>query len=278
MVVHPVAGVSIDLDKETKFNCGILHTNREIYRNWRSSFLFNNPLVLIMATSEIRTTFAHFDKLRKFLRKTFKYGYGAHTSMETIVSKHHENQPTGMNYILNFELQSPTTLRDLRINILPLVMETSTAPRNQTTTIQIWTPTPSGSSSITATHTINLHTLRVNVVRAIMDCVFIGPMFGSTRIPDIWTNGFGDVVETTARSDDNTGDAWKPASRVVRHKMTCYSILNLHPIDRHYRACETEPTCVYYDDEQFFLFRGEAKEVLPFLLKTIDGDPYYFKE
>jgi hypothetical protein len=32
MVVHPLEGVRIDLDKETKFNCGMIHVNRDIYR------------------------------------------------------------------------------------------------------------------------------------------------------------------------------------------------------------------------------------------------------
>ncbi|KAI4920876.1 hypothetical protein J4E85_008991 [Alternaria conjuncta] len=280
MVVTPVEGISIDLDKETKFNCGLLHTNQEIYQRWRSSFLYQNNFVLTTTTttSDTRTTFDNFDKLRQFLRKTYKFiGYGGHESTTTIGTGGHSRRGTGVIYILKFDLNRPATLSDIRIKILPFVMETSTTSPSQEVTIQIWAPTPGGSSAMTASHTITLRKLRLDVVKAILDYAFAGPYDCNPYLPDFWINGFGEVVETLDRSGEDTGSAWKPASELVFSPIY-HSVVNLHPIDRNYRGCEVNPRCDFYETKQFFPFRGKTEEVLPYLMSTMEPYPWFFKK
>ncbi|KAI4610445.1 hypothetical protein J4E80_008209 [Alternaria sp. BMP 0032] len=280
-IINPVDGIAIDLDKETKFNCGLLHTNQEIFETWRSHFLFHNRFTLTMATSDLRTTFQNFDNLRRFLRKTFKPGYSREPmtdeSMRTIATSGRD-RPTGVDYILRFDLDSPATPSDIRINILPFVMETSTTPPHHEVTIQIWTPTPDGSSAMAATNTMNLTRLRLNVIKAILDCAFAGQS-NRSYLPNFWTNGFGDIVETVHDSHDDTGGAWEPASEITPGPglYRPVSVRTLHPIDRNYRECETHLECEYYDDTQFFPFRADKKEILVYLMKNIEDYPKYFK-
>ncbi|KAI4923741.1 uncharacterized protein J4E92_007715 [Alternaria infectoria] len=278
-IINPDDGIAIDLDKETKFNCGLLHTNKEIFETWRSHFLFHNRFTLTMATSDLRTTFQNFDKLRRFLRKTFKSGYSREPmtdeSMRTIATSGRD-RPVGVDYVLRFNLSTPATLSDIRINILPFVMETSTTPPHHEVTIQIWTPTPDGSTAMTATHTMNLTRLRLNVIKAILDCAFTG-ISNKSYLPNFWTNGFGDIVETVHDSVDDTGGAWEPASEIALGLTVYHFVRTLHPIDRDYRGCVADPTCEYYDDTQFFPFRADKKEIMVYLMKTMASYPDYFK-
>ena len=285
-IINPVDSIAINLDEETKFNCGLLHTNQEIFETWRSHFLFHNRFTLTMSTSEIRTTFQNFDKLRRFLRKTFKSNYSREPvtqpsrtdeSMRTVAtSSEFYSSPTGVDYILRFNLSSPATLSDIRINILPFVMETSTTPPHHEVTIQIWTPGPDGSSAMTATHTMTLTKLRLNVIKAILDCAFTG-ISNKSYLPDFWANGFGDIVETVYDSVDDTGGAWDPASEIGPGIYHPVAVRTLHPIDRKYRECEADLRCEYYDDTQFFPFRADKKETLLYLMKSIEDYPDYFK-
>ena len=279
MFITPVEGISIDVNEETKFNCGLLHTNQEIYQRWRYSFLFHNNFVFTTTTSDTHTTFDNFDKLRQFLRKTYKStGHSGNESTATIGTGGYSRRRTGVKYILKFDLKSPATLSDIRIKILPFVMETSTTPPSQEVTIQIWAPIPDNSSAMTASHTIPLRKLRLNVVKAIMDYAFTEPRDYPPYLLDFWTNGFGEVVETLNGSGQDTGSAWKPASEIVFGPTTIYhSVVNLHPIDRNHRGCETNPRCDFYDNRQFFPFRGEPEQVLPYLMKTLEPCPQYFK-
>ncbi|KAI4916102.1 hypothetical protein J4E90_004548 [Alternaria incomplexa] len=278
-IINSVDSIAIDLDKETKFNCGLLHTNQEILETWRSHFLFHNHFILTVATSDVRTTFQNFDNLRRFLRKSFKSGYSrdpmTDESMRTIATSGRD-RPTGLDYILRFDLSSPATLSDIRINILPFVMATSTTPTHHEVTIQIWTPTPDGSSAMTAAHSMPLTRLRLNVIKAILDCAFTG-ISNKSYLPDFWTNGFGEIVETVHDSVDDTGGAWGPASEIALGIYHPVVVRTLHPIDRNYRECEADLGCEYYDDTQFFPFRADEKETLVYLMKSIDDYPKYFK-
>ncbi|KAI4706644.1 hypothetical protein J4E89_008711 [Alternaria sp. Ai002NY15] len=278
-IINPVDSIAINIDEETKFNCGLLYTNQEIFETWRSHFLFHNRFTLTMATSDLRTSFQHFDNLRKFLRKTFKPSYSREPmtdeSMRTIAASGRD-RPTGVDYILRFNLKSLATLSDIRINILPFVMETSTTPPHHEVTIQIWTPTPDGSLAMTATNTMTLTRLRLNVIKAILDCAFTG-ISNKSYLPNFWTNGFGEIVETAHDSVDDKGGAWDPASAIGPGIYHPVSVRTLHPIDRNYRECEADLGCEYYDDTQFFPFRADEKEVLVYLMKSIEYYPNYFK-
>jgi hypothetical protein len=126
-VVHPIEGFVIDLDKDTKFNCGVIHVNKDIYHAWRDSFLFgHSSFELVLTTNCVHTDFGGFKKLRRVLRKTFdssRYPPDDSSHLRTLtISAFRRNT---VNYTLKFEVQGPVSLGDVRINILPFVMETA---------------------------------------------------------------------------------------------------------------------------------------------------------
>jgi hypothetical protein len=51
LVVSLVEGTHVNLDKDTKFSCGLIHVNRDIYHGWRDQFLYQNNFVLSMITN-----------------------------------------------------------------------------------------------------------------------------------------------------------------------------------------------------------------------------------
>ncbi|KAI4647371.1 uncharacterized protein J4E79_010229 [Alternaria viburni] len=299
MVVHPIEGTPIDLDHYTKFKCGLVHINRHFYRTWRDKFLFDNKFVLTMSTKHIQTTFDDFNNLRTFLRKTYMpkshYSNGdPDTITARIVNQDKVHRQPGPSYVLRFELDSAISLADVRINALPLVMETSTTQASNTVTFQIWTtPGTDGPATMTASHTMTLHQLRLKIVLAIMRHVYSIPLYNRDELPDFWINGFGDVVPTppppppptttTTTTTTNTRvpcdptGSWHPASSLIYNAdwdEDNYSISELHPIDYVYRnnGWGFHPQCVYPDSIhwQLFPFCKRTKEVLPYLVRCLD--------
>ena len=131
MVIQPIEGTPIDLDIDTKFRCGLDHVNRHFYHTWRDKFIFENKFVLTMTTKQVQTTFDDFKYLRTFLRKTYvrisSYSCGRpDTVTARIVTRDKDRRRPGPSYILRFETNGAVSLADVRINVLPLVMETST--------------------------------------------------------------------------------------------------------------------------------------------------------
>ena len=290
MAVHPTEGTGIDLDNDTKFRCGLVHVNRHFYDTWRDKFIFDNNFVLTMTTRQVQTTFDDFKHLRTFLRKTYvpisSYSTGRpDTVTARIVARDEDRGQPGPSYILRFETDSAVSLADVRINVLPLVMETSTTQAKSTVTIQIWMKHDTeGTSTMTSSHTVTLHKLRLNIVVALMSHVYSDPRYLHPwdELPDFWINGFGDVVQTTTVPDlscDDTG-AWQPASSLVYNEEAGededeYHIANLHPIDYVYRSKGdgVHSDCRYPYDVHYYLFpfRRMTKEVLQYLMGCLDG-------
>ncbi|KAI4916101.1 hypothetical protein J4E90_004547 [Alternaria incomplexa] len=286
MVVHPTECTPIDLNHDKKFKCGLVHVNRRLYRTWRDKFFFENKFVLTMTTRQMRTTFNDFNHLRTFLRKTYmpKSTYSAgepDTITARIVTRDEAHRQPGPSYVLRFELDGAVSLADVRINALPLVMETSTTQASNTVTIQICTtPGTEGPATMTASHTMTLHQLRLKIVLAIMHHVYSIPTFhlhSRDELPDLWINGFGEVVQVE-NVDEALGGAWEPASELVPIGNTegGFVVWRLHPIDIHYRSDKIlSERAVLDDDAQFFPFRRKVSEILPYLVKIVDrAGPY----
>ncbi|KAI4640461.1 hypothetical protein J4E93_008667 [Alternaria ventricosa] len=242
MVVHPVEGTSIDLDHDTKFRCGLVHVNRHFYDTWRDRFIFGNKFILTMTTRQMHTTFDDFDNLRTFLRKTYQcissYSPGKpDTITAQIVTPDKTHQQPGPSYILRFETDSAVSLADVRINVLPFIMETSTTQATNTVMFQIWTrPSTDAPSTLITSHTMTIHKLRLNIVLAIMTHVYSDPrnLHSDNELPDFYINGFGEVVQTTAPTADycSASGPWEPASSFVDdEEQENYRDLTVHPID-----------------------------------------------
>jgi hypothetical protein len=133
--VSPVEGAHVNLDKDTKFSCGLIHVNRNIHHGWRDQLLYQNNFVLSMITNQARTTFGNFDVLQCFLRKTFDPLLTSCVGENTIAGGNSRYNKQGPDYMLKFELDSAVPLSDLRINALPVVTGTAATKANQKITI-----------------------------------------------------------------------------------------------------------------------------------------------
>lgn len=270
MVVHPAEGFRIDLDKDTKFDCGLIRVSHATHGSWRNQFLFDrNNFELILTTNRKRTDFDEFKKLRKFLRKTFDPISDYDRSVKTLVAG--DGSGIGcdnrMKYTLKFEVEDAVSLNDIRINALPLVMETSTSHKDTNLTVQVWTKDANGSTTMTASHTLALRELRLNIVTVLMKSYYLEK---KQLTPDCWINGLGQVVEVED-VDNADGEAWVAASDLNPSSQSGLShVRNLHLIDSAYRKGACHPECVI-EDVLFFPFRREAKEIIAYLTKSIDG-------
>jgi hypothetical protein len=170
-----------------------------------------------------------------------------------------------VNYTLKFEVQGPVSLGDVRINILPFVMETamSDSSNGNELTIQVQSTGCNGPSTMTASHTMGLQELRINILTALMKSFYLEKEM--EIVPDCWINGFGQVVQVVQVEDahDIAGEAWEFASHLVENDCkidhgcwetrNCFDVLELHPLDRHYRHGDIHPGCSI-NGKQFFPF------------------------
>jgi hypothetical protein len=268
LVVSPVEGTHVNLDKDTKVSCGLIHVNRHLYHGCRDQFLYQNKFVLSMTTNQARTTLDNFEVLQGFLRKTFDPLSTSFVGENTIAGGNSRYKELGPDYMLKFELESAVPLSDIRINALPFVMETAATKADQKITIQTWVRGSQVSLLMVSSHTLTLLELRINVVTAMMSHVFLNQ---NTQLPDFWVNGLGQVVDITEPSEDS-GGAWDMASDVVTDSAGFVHILNLHPIDFNYRReYKSHPDCNHWSDEIFFPFHRNAQEILTFLMRGLDN-------
>ncbi|KAI4640460.1 hypothetical protein J4E93_008666 [Alternaria ventricosa] len=271
MVVHPRESHRIDLGTHTKIDCGLINVNWEVHRSWRDQLLFHNSFELVLTTDRARTDFDQFNHLRRLLRKTF-HTDGFDIPTRTVLAG--PGVDNELKYILKFELQGAISLSDIRISILPLVMETSTASGEDGVTIQVWVTDTEGHSTLATSHTLTLQELRLNVIAVMMKTYYLE---SKALAPDIWINGFGEVVQVN-NVDEPVGGAWEPASELVPIGNTegGFVVWRLHPVDIHYRSDDIlSQKAVLYDVAQFFPFRRKVSEILPYLIKIVDrAGPY----
>jgi len=205
MVVHLREGHRIDLGTHTKIDCGLINVSWEVHRSWRDQLLFHNSFELVLTTDRARTDFDQFSHLRRLLRKTF-HTDGFDIPTRTILAG--PGVDNELRYILEFELPNAISPSDIRISILPLVMETSTASGEDGVTIQVWVTDTEGYFTLATSHTLTLRELRLNVIAVMMKTYYMEP---KALAPEIWINGFGEVVQME-NVDEPVVGAWEPAS------------------------------------------------------------------
>ncbi|KAI4920875.1 hypothetical protein J4E85_008990 [Alternaria conjuncta] len=268
MVVHPSEGYRVNLGKDNKINCGLIHVNRKIHKRWRDEVLFrDNRFELVLTTDCARTDFDQFKHLRRSLRKTYDTRTTYVETRTLVAGGYLKNK---MRYTLKFEANDLISLSEVRINILPLIMETSTTRGDDTVTIEVWARNSEEISSLASSHTLTLHELRVNIAADMMKTFYLT---GNKLVPDFWINGFGEVVQVEDADEKMPvlGGAWEPASEFTEIDDHGFKILRLHPIDINYRGKETPSRpVVHFVKSQFFPFRREVKEILPYLIKAIE--------
>jgi hypothetical protein len=97
---------------------------------------------------------------------------------------------------MNFQLNLSIQLEQLRIDILPFVMATSSLPDDRQVRISIAHPAAAGDSNLHASQDIRLEDLRSKVYQALVEVMPTHAHVVDRVCPKFWINGLGDVVAT----------------------------------------------------------------------------------
>lgn len=168
-------------------------------------------------------------------------------------------------------------LEDLRISILPFIMETSYFSGKTPVAISIFFER-AGKMVPGATHRIPLHALRSRVVAALTATVD-PPELNFRCVSNVWIDGRGEVVDSHIdKITHRYGKLEKPkfASKIVEHgPMGPYEIADegVHPLDASYRGPHWtwKGTCHWYYDH-FFPFTYSPNETLKYLQWVVEPE------
>lgn len=258
-VVCPEEAICVDLDAETEFGLGLPHINKHLWRK----FLFNK-FSFKMATSQRVTTFEDFSALQTILRHIFSYPDDRGEPREVCLGMLGQDA----NVVLEFKASEAQYLEEIRINIVPLVMETSSFGGDEIITVRLYSSSRSEATDVIAENNVRLQDLRMAVVQALFPCTFQDQ---HSWMPEIWINGLGVVVETCVPKDTKPGADPEVASDVVYGDGGWYKILKLHPKDKYYRGKQgRRGECEYSDANQIFPFEQSSAEMLRYLLWVLE--------
>ena len=239
--------VKIDADKTASPLCPLLYVNQVTHDSLsRGDYLRDVKLIKITTTTTLtETIFSDYDNLRKLVRNMFNYKIPAYSHFGTLADRCRDTVHSGtckLQFTLQFNVRVGVKLDELRISILPFVMETSYFSRNTPVVISIFSE-HAGRTFPGATHRIPLHTLRSRVLEALT--ATIGALKSNFRcVSYVWINGRGEVVGS--RVDEipyNDPDKPKFASKIVElGPMGPYEIEDggTHDLDWEYRSPDTK--------------------------------------
>jgi autonomous glycyl radical cofactor GrcA len=260
-VVFPQEGIHINVDVNLGFALGLPHVNKKLRADLWPTCLLENRYTLSMTTKQTRSDFGSFDKLRRVLRKVITSMPPSGVSRDLTL----ENSYGGIEQIvLVFELDSMAPFEDLRINVLPLVMETSSTLGYKEVVVRVECEPRIEETGF------SLQTLRINVAKALEDAVSLD---GKTPQPEIWVSGLGDVVEKhsklCARSYACSGSSLGFPTTASSFELVSdgsWSLVCVHPKDAEYRGSQYHTFCVLHTLERFFPFYNSANDALQYLL------------
>lgn len=197
-VIYPAEGIHINLDREESLPLGFLNVNRDtVY--WRSTFICQNDFYLSMESDKQHTKFSDFEPLGRVLRKKF-FDICDPTNYGRNIIEGQVGEEGQLHFELFFNLESPTTPDMLQISILPFVLEISSIDGFRGEYFTISYPRARASRTVQAKQRVHLRTLRYNVSEALKKLVD-GPENRLRLIqPEMWVNGFGEVMETRIKS------------------------------------------------------------------------------
>lgn len=269
-VVCTDQGLSIDLDIDTTLPYENLTITRRIYARLWSTFINCNPVTLQMTTTQLRDDFRSFDKLQRLLRKTFaasfQWDWPSHSVWCML------RPDVGFKITIDFKLVAVTKLEELRISILPLLLETSEALGKHAVELRIWQPGQDGEMRVVDGRIIELQHLRRSAAKALMDVHLFG---NGKAAPEIWVNGLGTVVEVHEKVAPSPTELPKQmpdmASTVICNGHQAYRITEMHAKDARARYSSRKSDrewCVFHNCDQFFPFQYSVFETLQYFLDT----------
>jgi hypothetical protein len=274
--------VKIDADKTASPLCPLLYVNQELQMS-QDSYLNNvNLIEITTSTALAETTFTDFNNLRKLVRKMSDFEFDLYEDLGTLADRCRDTEdsrvpPCKLQFNLHCNVHEVVMLEDLRISILPFIMETSYFSGKTSVVISIFSER-AGTVVPGATHCISLHALRSRVV-AVLTATIDALELNFRCVSNVWIDGRGEVVDSNIdKITYRYGNLEKPkfASKIVEHgPMGPYEIADegLHPLDATYRGPHWtwEGTCHWYYD-QFFPFTHSLNETLKYLQWVIEPE------
>jgi len=266
--------ICIDLDVDKSLPINFTYANRRLHETCWASLLQAASYTLLLHSREKRSTFVNFSKLARILRRTFttpedpgQNYHGISGPLRWSAPHWKLEKSQELSVVLEFDLADPTALEDLRISVLPLLLETSSYWGDRTVTIRSLTSTP-GGRSLFAEQTITFQELRLNALNALNDT------FGETvgyAATTLWVNGLGKVVETEFSRFSSPYrvqyDPAKASGGVGGRKSR--KVSSIYPKDQYFHGQKTRHDCQSKDCKQLFPSQYSAVAVLDYLEETL---------
>ncbi|KAI4648602.1 uncharacterized protein J4E78_008665 [Alternaria triticimaculans] len=195
--------VTIDLDQKTTI--GATPVLESVSQHLRSEcyyrFWLANIISVKMRSTDVKTDFDHFDKLRVFCCT-------ASTPREPWRMSNRRKGIRDLEFLLQFNVSPVPTLDDLRINILDFLRVTSYLDsRDRKITFQV------GDTNDKAS--VSLAHLRTCALIALTDFqqTYKRTRPDTKRCPNIWVNGYGRIVQVEAPG----GKSINPSETIQRN-------------------------------------------------------------
>ena len=261
-LVLPNCGIKVlDVDNDTNFHDGLIHMDRWLYNRFGCRFFEIGSFRLVLATRSNSGQFPGLVAFQKILRKP-----GPHIGTGRIGRSCKGRQLVYGDYHveLNFILNDTVSLVDVRTDIFPIVMESSTAEGDHRVTFRLSHIDDNGALTEIGVHHTTQRKLRTNIAKALVDVEFSRE---EHTHPEIWINRFGDVLDAAEQSNLERLDCMSTATRLIAQQGN-HRVDVLHPLDHYYRSDEGlqyDSRCTFKDLDQFFPFHGVPDEMLHYL-------------
>lgn len=253
-VVFPSEGIHINVDTDTTFSITLPQVNKNLRAELWPTSILGNRFTLTTTTNSQHSDFSHFHNLRRVLRKTFTYVGSDGTARELTLE---QGQFGVEQIVLQFDLDTPVKHEDLRISILPLVMETSSTMGYKRLTVRVCCGTGIREVSIT------LQELRCRVAETLSAIFGKGSDAEGGWEPEIWIDGLGRLVERYAKRRPVLSR--QTASSFVATADGAFTLVRMHPKDKKYRAGEGAIGRRFETIEDFFPFTFSAVHTLRYM-------------
>jgi hypothetical protein len=273
-IVLPIRDIRVvDVDSDTKFHDRLTHMNRWLYYRFGRHFFDRVPFKLMLSTSSNIGQFPEIEAFRKILRKT-----RPPTAFERIGRSCKRRLLIYEDYLveLDFVLNDIVSLDGVRADILPIIMESSTAYGHRRVTFRLSHIDDTGALTEIEVHHTTQRKLRTNIVKAQVEVAFNQRDHTHTTI---WVNGFGDLVDVADQNNLNGLDSTSTTTRVIEREGT-YQVAVLQPLDYRYRSDEGLPCgrlCFFTDLDEYFLVHGASNETLRYFLCVLEADGKRYK-
>lgn len=194
-IFHPLVfsqdTIYLDTDSSMIFDCPLLFTCRWMVHDWLSVHVLRNAFNVHFSTFETRSSFSNFNKLRSLLRRPFRLPLMPDSLLE-------DAKVAPLNATLHFKFEGSASIDDLRINLLPLIIETSSTKNNGQVHIVIETFANDPAKLTRTEHSITRQKPRTNIIEALSDTM--DAWYGEIVVLRIWIDGLGEVREQDIHS------------------------------------------------------------------------------